>query len=118
MFRSLDYDFTCPQCGEPDNGSQIVAGLSREEAQTNILTKVSLVCSHCGEPLLADADVHFSRNDASHLWNSPSKFFSDDPIARPDLTGRRDSGWSAYLPNRAVVHVARIMYRYLLLTIS
>jgi hypothetical protein len=27
------------------------------------------VCSHCGEPLLADAEVHFSKNDVSHVWN-------------------------------------------------
>jgi hypothetical protein len=69
MFRDLVYDFTCPQCGQPNDGSQIVAGLSREEAQTNILTRLGLVCSHCGEALLADAEIHFSRNNVSHVWN-------------------------------------------------
>jgi hypothetical protein len=70
MFRGLDYDFACPKCGKPNAGSQIVAGLTREEAQTNILARLGLVCSHCGEPLLPDAEVHFSRNDAAHVWNS------------------------------------------------
>lgn len=88
MFRSLDYDFTCPQCLEPNDGSQIVAGLRREEAQTNILTRIGLVCSHCGEPLLADAEVHFSKNNVAHVWNRSSRWFTgpfdENPCPEPE----------------------------------
>lgn len=70
MFRTVNYDFTCLKCGKPNNGSQMVAGQSREEAQSNVLTKPGLSCSQCGEALSDKDAVHFSRNDeVSHVRN-------------------------------------------------